>query len=252
MMREYKRSLETEGYCHFKNVIPKPLLAGLVSDSDQAIEKDKRQGINRGNYFFMAHTRGDSLLELFKLSPLQKYIDEVLSETCIIHSFNALTLEPNVDVPIQGAVHRDSPRFCRPYLLSLQVLYMLDDFTKENGATYVLPGSHLKEAKPIDSEFYNSAIQLEGKAGDAIIFDAMLWHAAGTNQTNSARRAMTAVYTRSFMKQQIDLTKATDPAIISELDNDKLRLLGFDARVPTSLNEFNLPVEKRLYKANQG
>ena len=80
----------------------------------------------------------------------------------------------------------------------------------------------------------------------------MLWHAAGINKTSNTRRAVTTVYTRSFMKQQIDLTKATSQKIIDTLNRDQRRLLGFNARVPASLEEFNLPDHERLYKANQG
>jgi hypothetical protein len=51
------------------------------------------------------------------------------------------------------------------------------------------------------------------------------------------------------MKQQIDLTLS----LTREVKNEKTRrLLGFNSRVPTNIEEFNLPESERLYKPNQG
>lgn len=248
----YRKAIQEQGYLIFRDVIDTELVGKLRDDTDAVIQENKLRGIHAGNYFYLAHTRAESFLDLFRLSPLQSYIDDTLSDTCIIHSYNGVLLEPSVDNPIQNAIHRDSPRFCRPYLLSMQILYLLDDFTLENGATYLLPGSHLKEGKPSEKEFYENAVQVEAKAGDAVIFDAMLWHAAGFNSTSQPRRGLTVVYTRSFMKQQIDLTRATDEKIVRTLTADQRRLLGFNVRVPASYEEFNVDLEQRLYLPNQG
>ena len=129
---------------------------------------------------------------------------------------------------------------------------MVDDFSIDNGATYILPGSQLIEGKPSDDHFYKHAIQIEGKSGDAILFDAMLWHAGGVNKTKFPRRGITKVFTRAFMKQQIDYTKATELPVLQGMTERSRRLLGFDARVPENIDQFLLPESDRLYKPNQG
>ena len=250
MNSEQLYELNTKGYSIFRNLISDDQLIKMQSAVDTALNSN--DPCVRSNHFFLAHNFSSSLLEIIQYNPLQGIIDNVLGKTCIIHSFNGITLRPSLANPIQNAVHRDSPRFCRPYLLSLQVIVLLDDFTKENGGTYVLPGSQYLEEKPSDEYFYKNAVQIEGKSGDLVLFDAMLWHAGGTNKTNVQRRALTIVYSRSFMKQQIDLTKATKKAIIDNADTNLLRLLGFNVRVPSCIDEFNLPPEQRLYKSNQG
>jgi ectoine hydroxylase-related dioxygenase (phytanoyl-CoA dioxygenase family) len=67
----------------------------------------------------------------------------------------------------------------------------------------------LREEKPGEAEFFKNSIQLVGKAGDAVVFDSMLRHAGGEKLTCLPRRAITKVFTQSFMKQQINYTKAT-------------------------------------------
>ena len=49
---------------------------------------------------------------------------------------------------------------------------MVDDFTIENGGTYLLPFSHLNESKPTDEEFFKNAIQAVGNKGDMLVFNA--------------------------------------------------------------------------------
>ena len=239
---------QKDGYKIFRNQLDELKIKKLQLAFSKTISQNRQE--IKGTYFYLAHTLNKTFLDFIEINPVQKYVDQVLSETCIIHSFNGITLKPKRNNDIQNAIHRDTPRFCRPYLLSVQILIMLDDFTKENGATYLMPKSHLMEKKPSKDEFYKNAIQLEGKAGDIVLFDSLCWHAGGNNLTDKERRALTIVYSRSFMKQQIDLTTSIS---ISKIDNVKTRrLLGFNVRVPKNINEFNKPKNKRLYKSNQG
>ena len=95
---------------------------------------------------------------------------------------------------------------------------------------------------------YSSCKGLCGLTGAGFI----AFNEPGINSTNSDRKALTIVYNRSFMKQQIDLTKATKNSIIKKCNSKVRRLLGFNARMPSNIKEFDLPVGKRLYKPNQG
>ena len=205
--------------------------------------------LSKDNYFYLAHTLSDQFFSFICENPAQSYIDSILGNTCIILSFNGISLKPNESNPIQNKIHRDTQRFSRPYLLSIQQILILDDFTKENGGTYLLPKSHLRPEKPSDEYFHENAIQIEAKKGDIVLFDSLTWHKGGVNTTLHQRRALTLVFTRSFMKQQIDLTSC----LSREVKNETIRrLLGFNVRVPSSIEEFNLPDSKRLYKPNQG
>ena len=238
----------SEGFIKFKNAIQTDKVEELKKAFDKIINKKNPEVKN--TYFYLAHEMDETYLHFLDHNPVQNSVDHILGETCIIHSFNGITLKPNFSNKIQNKIHRDTQRFCRPYLLSVQLLIMLDNFTNENGATYILPKSHLIEKKPSDDFFYKNALQLEGKAGDIVMFDSLCWHAGGTNLTSKERRALTLVYTRSFMKQQIDLT--TNESVNNKIKNNQniKRLLGYNVRVPKNIEEFNSP--ERLYKKNQG
>lgn len=251
-LEQYRHELDTKGYCRFPDVVPQELLNRLRLQIDEAIETDLKSDLTRGQYSYLAHNKGDCFITLLEMSPVQEYLDLILGYSCIIHSYNMIRIAPDQNNPVQNSIHRDSQRFCRPYLLSIQILYLIDDFTNENGATYLLAGSHKSASKPTEENFYAKADRVIGKAGDAVIFDSMAWHAGGQNKTKDHRRGITIVYTRPFMKQQIDLPRATKPEILDQLSPRCKRLLGFDARVPASIEEFMLPADQRLYKPNQG
>jgi ectoine hydroxylase-related dioxygenase (phytanoyl-CoA dioxygenase family) len=128
---------------------------------------------------------------------------------------------------------------------------MVDDFTSENGGTYLLPYSHLKEEKPSDEEFFKNAIQAVGKSGDLLVFDSNVWHSSAPNKTNSDRRAIPITISRSFMKQLLDYPRAIGYDKMDNFNPPLQQFLGYHSRVPSSLDEWYQPEENRFYKKYQ-
>lgn len=83
-------------------------------------------------------------------------------------------------------------------------------------------------------------------------FNARTWHMGGVNQTDRPRHAVTMNVCRSYMRQRFDYPRLVSPEIANQLGEVSRRFLGFNVRMPTSLEEYYLPEESRLYKANQG
>ena len=54
------------------------------------------------------------------------------------------------------------------------------------------------------------------------------------------------------MKPRMDWVRLIPEDIASQLNSQARRLIGYDTRLPTTLDEFFLPEDQRLYKANQG
>lgn len=133
----------------------------------------------------------------------------------------------------------------------VNVLVMLDDFTAENGATFLLPCSHMREDKPSDQEFYRDALQTTGSQGDVVIFNSNVWHAAGINRSQKERRALTLTFTKPFMKQQLDYPRAFGYDRMREFGEEVRQMLGYNSRVPENLDEWYQPMENRFYKKNQ-
>jgi hypothetical protein len=144
-------------------------------------------------------------------------------------------------------IHRDIRTFYNLPMM-LNMLVMVDDFTIDNGATYLLSNSHLNDIKPDEKYFYNNAVRAEGCSGSILLFDSLLWHAAGINKTSFVRRALTLAFTRPFQKQQMDY-----PRLLGyqngELFPEVLKqIIGYNSRVPCNLDEWYQPDHKRFYK----
>lgn len=151
------------------------------------------------------------------------------------------------------SIHRDVRTVSEDYgKQMLLVLMTLDEFTEQNGATYLLPGSHLMREKPSEEYFLEHAVRVIAPAGSLVIFDARLWHSAGVNHTSEARRAITYGFTRPFFKPQFDYCRALGWEHVSQLSPHLQQVLGYFSRVPSDHNEWYRPLAERFYKSDQG
>lgn len=191
-----------------------------------------------------------------EIPSLLEVVDRTVSDTAIMHLQNGLVLpsfgadaQPRV---FQNSYHQDFPRVLNGYLASINILFAIDAFTPANGATWVVPGSQQQAARPSEETIRAIAHPIECPAGSMVIFDSTLWHAAGANGSGRDRAAINHQFTRSFIKQQIDYVRAVGEAAILAQPPRTQQLLGWYARVVTSLDEYYQPPEKRLYRARQG
>ncbi|MYD44250.1 MAG: hypothetical protein F4W90_10225 [Gammaproteobacteria bacterium] len=107
-------------------------------------------------------------------------------------------------------------------------MWMVDDFTSENGATIVVPGSHLSGRQP-DHELDADAnwVPLEGKAGSVAIFEGRTWHSTGVNLTNVPRIGLTTNFCGPQFRQQENLQLGTLPEVLADMPDELKKLIGF-------------------------
>jgi ectoine hydroxylase-related dioxygenase (phytanoyl-CoA dioxygenase family) len=194
---------------------------------------------------------GSVMREHLSSQRLRLATDALLCKNAIIYAYQSSSLSPG-----QGnygsRIHVDCPRFVPGYRTNLGYVLALQPFTRENGGTWVLPGSHLAERIPELPEFEQGAVQLTCRGGDAIFFDARLVHRAGVNHTDQWRHAITINFCRPFMRSRFDFPKMLSGiSWVKDLDSSARKFLGFDVRMPSSLSEFYLPPSERLYLPNQ-
>jgi len=112
--------------------------------------------------------------------------------------------------------------------------WLLDDFTPENGATRVVPGTHKMGKIPADVMEDHMAdhpdqIQAIAKAGTVLVFNSHTWHGGVKNQTDKPRRAMMAYFCRRDMPQH--------PNQKESLSQETLARLSPQARVILDVEE---------------
>lgn len=115
--------------------------------------------------------------------------------------------------------------------LSAATVFAIDDFTRENGATLAIPGSHRweegRQPGPGDK-----MIAAQMPAGSCILFLGNLWHGAGENTTDRHRLALTAQYCEPWLRTQENYFLSVERETVASLSEDMQRLLGYSIHPP--------------------
>ena len=147
---------------------------------------------------------------------------------CIAHvlgAFKLSSLNFRAALPGRGhqALHTDWGRPVPPGEYQVcNSIWLLDDFTADNGATRVVPGSHRagvvpRDAMPDPAATHPGQVQLIGVAGTVVIFNSHLWHGGTRNRTGRPRRALHSYFTRRGNPQQLDQKKHIRPETLARL-----------------------------------
>lgn len=250
---DYLEELETAGVVIIPSVLGGGRVASLRAELVRAIAEDE---VSHPDVFDagMVHNcmfRGPEMASVLDSKAMNDIVGSLLTQTFIVYAYQSSSLNAGQE-NYGSRVHVDSPRFIPGYSTNVGVIFPLDDFTLDNGATYYLPGSHKASTLPSDEYFYENAKRAVCKAGDMIVFDGRLVHAAGSNSTRADRHSLTINFCRSYMRQRFDFPKMVTPKILEMLSPNAQKLLGWNVRMPSSLGEFYLPEDQRLYKSGQG
>jgi ectoine hydroxylase-related dioxygenase (phytanoyl-CoA dioxygenase family) len=107
-------------------------------------------------------------------------------------------------------------------------MWMLSDFTADNGATEVVPGSHLTGAHPSpDDQSALPIVRAVAPAGSLMVFDGRLWHGTGAHRAGEDRLGVLATYCAPQFRQQENQTIGIDPELFETLSTKLKERLGF-------------------------
>ena len=118
-------------------------------------------------------------------------------------------------------------------------VWLLDDFTPENGATRMVPGSHRWRTRPQDVladplAAHPDEILLTGAAGSVAVMNAHMWHGGTANTTAAPRLAMHGFYCRRDKPQQQYQKRLLRPEVQAGLSAEARRILALDDPSTTS------------------
>jgi ectoine hydroxylase-related dioxygenase (phytanoyl-CoA dioxygenase family) len=263
-MAEEMDRLGRDGYCIVEGVLSADFLDATRAAMYRAqaairrevglerLERSGEMGVLRLMLKYEPH-----FLRFLEVPELLAMVDATVSPTAILHlqngfilpSFSSSSAIPDV---FQNTYHRDFPRYLNGYMASVNVLFAIDEFRADNGATFVVAGSHQRGEVPAPTVIQARSVAVTCPAGSMIAFDSTLWHASGRNVSGHDRLAINHQFTRSYMKQQVDYVRALGEAVVAALPPRTQQLLGYYTRVVTSLDEYYRPPAERLYRKDQG
>ena len=111
-------------------------------------------------------------------------IEGVLDKECLISSLSFISIDPGEKAQ---PIHADDQIMpvAKPHVLFVcNSMWALTDFTEENGATRIIPGTHLADSSPEYGKHYDS-IPAEMKKGSVLVWNGSLWHGGGANKSSA-------------------------------------------------------------------
>ncbi len=233
-----RRSLDEDGFLVLPDFMGDELLAGLrLRVAELFAEEGERAGSE-----FKAEPgcrrlanlvdKGEVFRRIIAMPRLLACIGHVLGPEFKLSSLNARSVPPGGT----GAqpLHTDMSAIPdeKGYWVCNSV-WMLDDFTAENGALRVVPGSHRsgrlpREALADPAEPHQGEILVTARAGTVVIMNAHLWHGGTANRAAGPRTAVHAFFCRRDKPQQQYQKKLLRPEVQQALSPQLRHLLALD------------------------
>lgn len=233
-----RRQLDDEGYVVLENCMGDELLRELRARIAEVFEAEGDQAGHEFRTEAQAHRlanlvdKGEVFGRAILLPRVIACVRHVLGPEFKLSSLNARSADPDGDVP--QPLHVDMaalPDERGNWVCN--AVWMLDDFTPENGATRVIPGSHAWGRRPQDVLDDPLAAHPQeklvlGKAGSIAVMNAHAWHGGTVNRTRAPRLAMHAFYCRRDKPQQQYQKQLIRPEVQRGLSPELRHLLALD------------------------
>lgn len=245
LSQEEKDFLDQNGYLNLGRLLSESQLASIRNKIQLLLEKEgadagkelmdsphirhpKESGadrladlVNKGQEFDIFYTHSKVLAA----------ISHVLGKNLKLSSLNYRAAKPGaglqkLHVDWHEAVAVQDYKVCNS-------IWLLDDFSKENGATRVVPGTHLharlpQEAMEDPMAPHSDEVIMEAPAGSVVIFNSHSWHGGTTNHTPNPRRAIHSYFCRKDQPQQVDQKRYIKQETLDRLPEGAAEILGLD------------------------
>jgi ectoine hydroxylase-related dioxygenase (phytanoyl-CoA dioxygenase family) len=230
--------LDEHGYVVLKGALTADQANALRDRSAELIKEERAAG---GEHVYLDGksqrvwnlvNKGRIYEEMIQLPQVLEFQQYLLGDDCVLSSFTVNLIGPGSPA---GNLHADYPIGSFPKPLPLGAFYantifVLDDFSPQNGATRMVPGSYKLGHGPEPEKEYDDVIQLSARKGDIVIFHGATWHGNGANCSDQERMILLGFFCRSFIKTQQDNFKLATPKVVERATPTLKRLLGFDSQ----------------------
>ena len=200
-------------------------LEGAAAGSEFKTETGSRRLANLVN-------KGEVFQRVVAEPRLLGFIELVLGAEFKLSSLNARSANPHNG--ISQPLHADMGAIADEHgYWVCNSVWMLDDFTTENGPIRVVPGSHRWNKLPQDEMGDLSATHpdeeiITGPAGTVVVMNAHAWHGGTANRTDSPRTALHAFYARRDKPQQQYQRELLSEPVQASLNADLRKILALD------------------------
>ena len=173
--------------------------------------------------------RSETARDLVVHPMIRSIVGDVLSHATSyqLHLTQVIAIGPG---ETSQPIHRDQWAFDffpfpKGYEVQCNTLWAMTDFTEENGATRVIPGSNHFEDKLQHTE--DDTIAATMPAGSVLVYTGALYHGGGANRSDAVRAGVNITYNVSWLRQEENQYLSVPIEVAKTFDEDLQRLMGY-------------------------
>ena len=202
--------IRDRGFCVLPGVISESRCEQIAASVSQTVERLSQQYPSPEQIGFVPGliNHDQSFAEYLAAPRVLDLCEELLGHNIRITFTSAIINHPGNH---RGNWHSDWPfnqsnagHVAAPYpdrIMHLTTLWMITDFTLDNGATLIVPGSHRESSNPTAADWdgptnepFSAEYSALGSAGSVLVMDSRMWHATSPNTTDADRVALAVRY----------------------------------------------------------
>jgi ectoine hydroxylase-related dioxygenase (phytanoyl-CoA dioxygenase family) len=233
-----RRQLDEQGFVVLEDCMGGDLLRELRQRIHEVFDAEQDRAGHEFRTEAHAHRlanlvdKGDVFGRAIVLPRVVECVRHVLGPQVKLSSLNARSADPNGEVPQPLHVDMSAIPDEQGYWVC-NTVWMLDDFTLENGATRVIPGSHTWRRRPQDELAdprapHPQEVLVLGRAGSIAVMNAHAWHGGTANRTATPRLALHAFYCRRDKPQQQYQKQLLRPEVQDKCSPELREMLALD------------------------
>jgi len=238
MVADEERQLDEQGFVVLKGLLPGAFLEMLQLRVEDLF---REEGENAGSEFRQEPyarrlanlvDKGEVFQQVVAYPEVLERVAWVLKPRFKLSSLNARSTDPNS--PEAQPLHCDAGSLPdeKGYCVC-NTIWLLDDFTSENGATRLVPGSHKWGKLPQrvlsdPAAPHPEEILVTAPAGSVVVMNTHAWHGGTANRTNRPRRALHSFYCRYDQPQQQYQKRLLRPETQAQITGGLRELLALD------------------------
>ncbi|HWL88335.1 MAG TPA: phytanoyl-CoA dioxygenase family protein [Polyangiaceae bacterium] len=206
-LAEHLERIERDGYTIVEQAIEPELVAELSADLER-LERELDAAPAKNLFEGTRTVRIYNLLargKLYERVPVHEkvlpIVEKVLDKGCLVSSLSSVAIGPD---EVAQPIHSDDQiiPLGKPHApIICNTMWALTDFTADNGATRLIPGSHKRDRSPELGAAYET-VAAEMPRGSVLVFNGSLWHGGGANRTGARRVGIATNYCAGFIRQQ--------------------------------------------------
>ena len=226
--------LDRDGYAVCERAVGSDVLDRIRAELAPFLAPDAHRGRNdfegfSTNRVYALLAKAPSVAALVEHPAVTSVLDELLLPNHLLSANLAINLLPGETAQ---SLHTDDSfyRVPRPRpAIGVSAIWAIDEFTSQNGATQVIPGSHRWGTEPPSDDV--EVVDVVMPAGSVVIFLGTLWHRGGANRSPRPRLAITPQYCEPWARPQEQMVLSVGAAAAQY--SERIRtMLGFGIHPP--------------------